>query len=294
MATEFDLYLFDESLGDAEHAAEAAFAEIDRIERLLSFFIPNSNISRLNQSPAGEPLRLHPDTFDCLQLAKQMHRLTGGVFDPTAGALLTDRSAWDDSSWSPSVEPDERAVGLDLIETSAEHCAAARLHPGVQIDLGGIGKGFAVDLAIRLLRDRGIERANLIAGQSTMCFIGQPTRGAGWELRIRDPHGEVTQIDRIHVEQGSVSASSISDDPHVLNPGSGQADGQYMASWVVASNATESDALATALLLLDSAQAHTMADELPGLAALRIARDGQRELLGVWKHLRFKQGPTEE
>ena len=134
MATVYQVYAVHPDEQYAAQAAQAAFDLVDRLERELSRFQPNSDITRINQLAAGAHTRVTPTTLECLVIARHMFELTGGAFDVSIGTGLP----------SLEIDPDELVVRAST--------------SGVQVDLGGIGKGYAVDLVAELLEDWDLER----------------------------------------------------------------------------------------------------------------------------------------
>jgi hypothetical protein len=148
MATIFEVHAAHEDEAYARQAAHAVFALVDRLEQDLSRFVPNSDVSRVNVLAAGQVARVSPATMECLVIAWHMYELTEGAFDVTLGSGLHELE----------LDPDELTV----------HARSS----GVRLDLGGIGKGFAVDRAAALLEEWGVDRA-LVHGPAP------PARAAG-------------------------------------------------------------------------------------------------------------------
>lgn len=298
MACDFELYFYDERFNDAQQAAEAAFEEVDRLELLLSYFKPASNVSRLNVSPAGEPVVLHPDAFDCLALAKRVSEQTGGAYDPTVGVLLNHRAPWDfdeketDERWEPPAVGDVPHVGMELIALNAELCAAARMTGGVRVDLGSIGKGAAIDAAAAVLRNWGVASAMLVAGRSTMMPIGLPPGRDAWRMRLRNPEDEATLIEAAKLTAGAISASSVVGDGHVLDPRTGEAVDGVCGAWAVAPSAAESDALATAFMVLDDDACDRTIGLRKNVGAFRVDRNGNTRAFGAWALMREDVGDS--
>jgi thiamine biosynthesis lipoprotein len=190
MATTFEICLLYENSVDAEQASLAAFEEIDWIEQQISYFIPSSDVARINRLSAGESLRVGIAAYECVALAKRLFDETDGAFDITAGALLDGRRPWDENAEVPlGVLPPEIDgpvhIGMDLLVLQAETLSVGVLSDNVAIDLGGVGKGYAVDQAKKVLHDWGVETAFVSAGQSTMSGIGDGgfaalARSAAW------------------------------------------------------------------------------------------------------------------
>jgi len=256
MATTFDFSLIEDSLPDAQAAAEAAFVLIDQLEEKLSYFIPSSDISQINALRAGQGVIVSVDTFACLKIAHEMFVKTNGAFDPTVGCLLTQREPWDADQDVPrgsAPRPLGQTVrlGFDLLDLDPVTRTVAVHADGVRLDLGAIGKGFALDLAAEMLRDYGITSAMLSAGQSTMLPIGLPPQQQSWIMRLRDPRDETTLVARIGLVNAALSTSSTATkNPHILDPATGQPIQAALGAWAIAPTAAESDALSTAFMVL--------------------------------------------
>ena len=143
MATVYELYIVDEDEDYARAGAQAAFAEVDRLELEMSRFLSNSDISRLNAAEVGETVDLGLDTFECLRRAREMHEKTGGAFDISVGALYACWLDEDRRLRQPSEDEIEQAhelTGMKHLEIDDEDFCAKVLTKGVQFDLGGSGK----------------------------------------------------------------------------------------------------------------------------------------------------------
>ena len=163
MATTFEVIILGSRARYAKQAAWAAFDELVRLEGELSRFIENSDISRINNLAAHRPLQIGLAAFECLQLSARMHTETDGAFDITIGAL---RDCWlneDKTMRTPSqaeLALARQRSGSHLIKLDEAEHTVQLLTGQVQIDLGGIGKGYAVDRMAELLRDWEVGRAS--------------------------------------------------------------------------------------------------------------------------------------
>lgn len=293
MATHFELYSFGDPQHDVEHAAELAFEHIDYLEQRLSFFLPGSDIYELNETPTGTPVHMSHDAFQCLLMARYVYELTGGAFDPTAGAMLRGRKSWQHTdgpvpnSTAPD-DPDARLIGFDAVALDMERRTATITREGVGVDLGGIGKGYAVDGALEVLKDWLAHPAMVIAGSSTMRPMGLPPDGPAWVMHIRDPRDEQTRLDRIGLTDGAISASANVDAGHILDPRTGRPEQSAIGAWAVATTATVSDALATASMLLTGAELQRCAEADRTIAAARFEPDESLSTYGQWDGWRGK------
>ena len=214
---------FAEPPPGAAALAGACFDEVERLEALLSRYRPDSDISRLNGLEGGASLLVDETTHEVLLRAMALHVATGGLFDVTLGAGASPDARW-------SVSPDRPSV--------------TRVRPGRQLDLGGIGKGFALDCMARFLADHGSFNVLLSAGASTHLACG--TRA--WPTRLGDSET------LLELRDAALSASgSTLQGAHVLGPdGVAPTCYPHRRVWVAADDAGTADAWSTACLLAEA------------------------------------------
>ncbi|MEM9666376.1 MAG: FAD:protein FMN transferase, partial [Bacteroidota bacterium] len=257
MACRFELVLHGDEPVRLRAAGEEALDEIDRLEAQLSIYRPSSEVSQLNARAAAGPVRVEPRLFALLQHAHALWALTDGAFDPTVGPLLR---AWGFSGTSgprPSaiVLAEARAqTGMEHVVLDAGRRTVAFARPGVQLDLGGIGKGYALDEAARLLREAGVTCALLHGGTSTVVALGAPPDAEAWTVAVpRTPvvssPEDVAAAVALRDEALSVSAGwgkTVEVDGetygHVLDPRSGHPVKGATLSAVVLPEAAAADA----------------------------------------------------
>ena len=163
MNTVFEVHTANADARYAAEAAQAAFALVDRLEGELSRFRPNSDITRLNHLPAGERTRVGEAALECLLIARHVYDLTDGAFDIAIG------------------------TGLPSLEIDADAFEVRATADGVRLDLGGIGKGYVVDLVAELLEEWGLDRAFVHGGFSSAVALEPPAASDGWPLTLSDP-----------------------------------------------------------------------------------------------------------
>src|SRR6476660_2172885 len=265
MATVYEIYAVHPDEQYAAQAAQAAFDLVDRLERELSRFQPNSDITRINQLAAGAHTRVTPSTLECLVIARHMFELTGGAFDVSIGTGLA----------SLEIDPDELVVRAST--------------SGVQVDLGGIGKGYAVDLVAELLEDWGLERSLVHGGFSSVLALDPPADGEGWPLTLSDPRDPSRVLARLSVRQTALGASGIRKKDHIVDPRSGDPARGRLASWVAVARppaapdggprmapATVADALTTAFMMLSMEEIRELCARTPAVEAWILPDDDQR------------------
>ena len=286
MATAFDLCLFEENAADAQGAADAAFLTIDQLEEKLSCFIPHSDISHINALHAGQSTIVSGDTLACLTLAQEIFAATGGAFDPTVGCLLQNRTPWDAQEDLPrgtAPRPLDETVrlGFDLLALDPAARRVTALADGVRLDLGAIGKGFALDMAAEIMADFGISAALLSGGQSSMLPIGLPPGQNSWLMRLRDPRDEQTVLARVGLVGAALSTSSVGKTAHILDPASGQPITRTLGAWAIAPTAAASDALSTAFMVMSIDDIRRFCQDRPTIKAGLFTAAGEFISIGL-------------
>jgi FAD:protein FMN transferase len=250
---------------------------------LMSNYLPDSELSRLNK--AGK-FRAHPvskDLYRIIQEALKYSQLSDGEFDITVGPLVNLWKAALAGGHEPSADEQLAArscIGYDRIRLSPPN-RVSFLSDCLRLDLGAIGKGYAVDRAAAILRESGLKAALIDAGGSTIYALGSPPGKAAWLVHMRDPSGHVDPTVMLSDESISTSEQSRpsfvaeSSAGHIIDPRTGHPLRTPFATSVVANTATASDALSTTLLLMGPQQGDRLVRKLPDVAAIWIAADGE-------------------
>ena len=190
MATTFSLYLYSDNAARAAEVSSEVFDEVDRIEQLLSNYRESSELSRINENAAAGPVTTDAEMMDFLAQAQHWSEVSDGAFDITVGRLMKSWGFYRHQGHVPPAAELENLrsvtgwqhVVLDRADRTVRFTAA-----GVELDPGGIGKGFAVDAAVRILRADGISAALLSAGSSTVYALGAPPQHKGWRVVVPGP-----------------------------------------------------------------------------------------------------------
>ncbi|MCM8801425.1 MAG: FAD:protein FMN transferase [Candidatus Omnitrophica bacterium] len=255
--TQIMLGTFVEVISPEKKAIEIAFKEIKRIEVLLSKYNPESEISKLNK--LGK-LKVSPQTFYIIKKAKEFSIKTGGAFDVTVGPLMELWGFTDKDYRLPKQEQIKetlKLIGSDKIILNDLDNTVEFAIPGMKIDLGGIAKGYAVDCAIKRLKEFQIKNCLINAGGDIFCLgdkFGRP-----WSVAIQDPEGKgflkkLSLKDRAVATSGNYEQFFIKENKyygHILNPKTGYpVDPDFKSVTVIASDCLTADALATAIFVL--------------------------------------------
>jgi len=297
MGTSVEIFLYAETRDRAVELFEVAFEEISRIDAALSTYRSTSEISRINAEAAHEPVVTDPEVFGLISTALEFSQRTGGAFDVTVGPLV---KAWgffrgDGRYPSTDVLSEARAkVGWRQVAVDSAQRSIRFLTPGLELDLGGIGKGFALDCAARTLRRNGVGRALLSAGQSSYVAIGAPPEAKGWPINIPSPTDPTRALSTIQLRDQSLSTSGSSQQyfemngrrySHIIDPRSGEPVTGMAQVTVIAATATDSDALSTALFVAGRNDAAMLIESMEGTAALLVTDDrNEEQVIAVgWK-----------
>lgn len=253
MATVFEIYMFHEDRRYAEQCAFQAFEEVDRLEQDLSRFIENSDISRINRSGYDDSVQVGIDTYECLEQCISLSGETKGAFDITAGPLMQRWRESDKKSGSPS--PDEIAdardrCGIDNIILHKNDFSVSLMRENMVIDLGGFGKGYAVDRAVKVLKEWDIGPAVVHGGSSSVFAMGAPPGETGWEITLRNPRNTDEEISRMYLNDRALNSSGIRKGNHIINPKTGHPVSERSSAWVFCNSAATGDALSTAFMIM--------------------------------------------
>jgi thiamine biosynthesis lipoprotein len=284
MATRFEFVLIGEHETQLRAAGEEALEEIERVESRLSLYRSGSEIADINRRAGTQWVRVSPEVFALLTRAVAYWQLSGGSFDPTVAPLVR---CWGFMKGSGSRPTDEEIsggrglVGLGKVEFDAATNSIRFQRDGMMLDLGSIGKGYALDRAAEILRDGGVENALLHGGTSTILALGTNPETGGWKVAIEDPSAEgedkVLAVVELSDESLSVSAAwgkyfEIDGKRygHVIDPRTGWPAENVHLGAVVLESAEGTDALSTAVLLASDDELKTLAQKLPTIRHLQL------------------------
>ncbi|MEY2466963.1 MAG: FAD:protein transferase, partial [Verrucomicrobiota bacterium] len=286
---------------------EEALNEVERLEAQLSLYRPGSEISQLNACAAQQPVRVSPELFSLLKSAKQLSNETDGAFDITIAPLVRCWGFMNGSGKIPDADELAEArnkIGMKLVHLNESDFTVRFERPGVMLDLGAIGKGYAVEKAAEILREAGVTSALIHGGTSTVHAIGQPPDAEYWKVAIETPESSAgvspaclsdlssessesvrrrdacaTLLTSIPLRDESLSVSAVwgksfesngKNFGHVLDPRSGNPVQNSVLAAVVLPSATETDALSTALLVGGKTGHEKISQLRPGIKTLLI------------------------
>jgi thiamine biosynthesis lipoprotein ApbE len=295
MGTVFEIAAYDQTSEHASVALENAFQEIVRVDNLLSNYKTDSALSSLNLSAHFHAEKVPSDLYRVVEESVRFSSLSGGKFDISIAPLVDLWKATIAGEGVPSLAKQQAAracVGYEKIELTPPdqitfHSSCMRL------DLGAIGKGYAVDRAAEVLRSSGIRNALINAGGSTILAMGSPPDQSAWLVHLRDPSHQVDPQVMLKDESVSTSeqtAPSLLGDAtagHIIDPDTGTPLQTEFAVSVIAQTGTISDALSTTSLLLGPAKGKGLLQRMPDVTAIWISRDAHIETVTGGPQIRF-------
>jgi FAD:protein FMN transferase len=297
MGTVFEIVAYGDSAVGASSAVDRALDEVVRLDKVMSNFKPDSDLSRMNREAHFHAVKIPADLYTVMETSLTYSRLSNGEFDVSVGPVVDLWKAALAGGATPTAAEQAQArscVGYQKIELIAPDQIV--FHSDcMRIDLGSIGKGYAVDRAHAILRSNGIERAYINAGGSTIYGMGTPPDRDGWLVHLRDPSNrldpQVKLIDNsVSTSEQSPASTLTGDAPgHIVVPGSGKPLRTRYAVSVTAKSATTSDALSTALLLLGPEKGAALVSGLKDVTAIWVSADGQKTIAGSETAIAFRE-----
>ncbi|MGN6451488.1 MAG: FAD:protein FMN transferase, partial [Steroidobacteraceae bacterium] len=266
-----------------DQAIDAVMVEMRHIDDTMSTFKPTSEVSKVNDLAAKEPVVITPELFHLLQTAVEYSRITHGAFDITYASVgyLYD--------YPNHVHPTEAQIRANLPAVNwrnmlldEEHHTVRFEHAGMRIDLGGIGKGYAVDRGIEILKARGVTRALVTAGGDSR-IIGD-RMGRPWLIAIRHPDNPNKVVTRIPLADSAVSTSGdyerfFDEDGvryhHIIDPHTGHSASKVRSATVLAPTATQTDGMSKTAFILGPEKALEIINRMPEYDAVFVLPDGR-------------------
>jgi thiamine biosynthesis lipoprotein len=266
---------------DRAEAVEKAFAEIDRLERMMSTYVEESEISRLNRDGS---LAAGAEMQEVVERALHFHRISGGAFDITVKPVLDLHEASFDRDGNPPGEAELEAVS-DRVDSAGIRIddGTIALAQGAEITLDAIAKGYIVDRAVEILRGSGVEHALVNAGGDVRA-LGDKA-GVPWRVALQNPRDPSDYLAVIDLSDRSVATSGdyrryfepTLQHHHILDPRTGTSARDLISVTVTAETAMDADALSTTVFVLGPHEGLALVESLDGVEALVVTAD--REVL---------------
>jgi thiamine biosynthesis lipoprotein len=307
MACVYAIAAYGEDAAALPHILDEAFDEVDRIDRLMSHYKPESPLSRLNRDASAGPVAVDAELFNFIDLSLRYARESDGAFDITVGPLM---KAWGffrragagagragssagasrrasgvggsdgeiDGRIPPwrELEALRRRVGYQHVRLNHADRTIQFDRPGVELDLGGIAKGYAVDRVVRLLKSRGVVAALVDAGGSTIYALGAPPGKAAWEVTLQDPLDARVTARTLPLKDRALSVAGRSEKSfemngvtysHIMDPRTARPVQGMLSVAVLADSGTAGDALDDAFFVQGVEKSRAYLARLPGVEA---------------------------
>ena len=254
MGTAFSIAVYGEDRARLESAVAQGLEEARRLDDMLSNYKPDSEWSRVNQLAAGGPVRITPELFQLLTACIQYSRESEGAFDITVGPLMKVWGFYKGSGHLPHRAEIRSAMDLVgyrniLLDPATQSVRFAKR--GVEIDPGGIGKGYAVDRIAQILKENGIQNGLVSGGGSSIYAIGAPPGEKGWKLDIKNPHDTSESVESVYLKDESMSTSGSYEKffhaegriySHIMDPRTGYPAQGMLSTSVIAPKTLDSEA----------------------------------------------------
>ena len=282
MGTAIRVELWHEQAATGEAALDAVMEEMHRIDRAMSPFKPESELSRINREAAKAPVPISEEMFELLERSVGFSKLSDGAFDITfasVGCLFDYRNG---------VKPTEEDVAAALPAFNFGHLRLDRqrrtvqfARAGVQIDLGGIAKGYAVDNCVALLKARGVRQALVVAGGDSRVLGDR--RGRPWMIGIRDPRRKDAMVATMPLVDAAISTSGDYEryfeadgvrHHHILDPRTGKSATGARSVTIIGPDATTTEGISKSVFIMGPERGIRFAESVPGIDAVIIDADG--------------------
>jgi thiamine biosynthesis lipoprotein len=283
MGTEVRVQLWHDDRAAGTEAIQAVFAELERIDRLMSTFKDDSRISLINREAAEHPVPAGEELYDLVVRSLDMSVLTRGAFD------ITFDSVGQHYDFRAHLRPDAETTAREaqlidyrLVQVNESDHSIRFLRPGVRINLGGIAKGYAVERGAHILVERGVRHAIVTAGGDTR-LVGD-RRGQPWVVGIRHPREEGKVALRLPLENEAISTSGdyerffIEDGKryhHIISPATGEPATGVHSVTIVGPDAVITDALSTSVFVMGVEQGLELIATLPDYEGIVIDAEGR-------------------
>jgi thiamine biosynthesis lipoprotein len=319
MGTLFAITLYAPHEAKAREASGAAFAKIAALDRMMTDYDPESELMQLCQKPFDQPVRVSDELFEILQKSQRVAELTNGAFDVTIGPVIR---LWRRARRTESLPPPDalararQSVGYKRLKLDPRQKTVTLTVPNMQLDLGGIAKGYAADKALEVLKSHGIKRA-LVAASGDLAIGDPPPGKPGWRVSIGAPSTDsasfLDQRERAETVFGAPialtvllrnAAISTSGDAeqfveiggkrysHIVDPRTGVGLTEQLQVSIIAKRATDTDSFATAVSVLGLERGLALVDSQSGMAVFILRKTGDRA--EVVQSRRFKRIPRAE
>jgi thiamine biosynthesis lipoprotein len=288
MGTMFRIKLYAKDQAQAQEAFHAAFNRISQLDETLSDYRPDSELSRLSQIAVHHPIRVSDDLYHVAESAENLFIESSGAFDITLGPLT--------HLWRLARKRNRLPDEAEIRQAKAQ-CGFGKLHldrtnhtieldeAGMQLDVGGIAKGYAADEALTVLQSRGI-RSSLVAASGDLAFGDAPPGERGWKIGIDSLDDANAPFTRVMVLSNAAVSTSGSTEQHldvsgtryshIIDPATGIGITKEITATVISRHGIDADSMATVIVVLGVTRGLALIDHHPGAMAILVSKEGDR------------------
>jgi len=299
MACTYSIVVYGKDAKQLPLIVDAGLDEVDRIDNLMSNYKPDSALTRINKEASAGPVLVEPELFDFIELCVKYSQESEGAFDITVGPLMKawgffrgeGRVPWSFELWSVLKRVGYQHLLLNRPERTIQFARA-----GMELDLGGIAKGYAVDRVVGILKQYKIDRAFVSAGGSTLYGLGSPPDREGWEVKVRDPlfpRDPQKSAETLSLKNRSLSVSGNYEKffrsggatySHIMDPRTGRPVENMLSVAVLTDTGTDGDALDDVFYVLGVEKSKGLAEKWPGVEAFLFVPEAAQS----WKMVHLK------
>ncbi|MBI5970156.1 MAG: FAD:protein FMN transferase [Deltaproteobacteria bacterium] len=287
MGTLVEVTLIDGDRNGFDHAAQKAFAEIKRLEAIFSSYMPESDATRVSEAAGKTPVKVSPEFIEALKTALKVSELSDGAFDPTVGALGKLWGYSGEKRLVPSKEEIKKILPLVDYKKAAvdeKNSTVFLKTKGMTINLGGVAKGYIVSKAVEVLKKNGVTEGIIKAGGDMVAFRTSAATKDPFKIGIQHPREKGKLLGVAHVTNGAVSTSGDYERffmiegkrlHHILDPKTGFPADKSMSVTIIGPDATEADALSTAIFVMGPEAGMELIEKLDGYEGVIVDAEGR-------------------
>lgn len=291
MGTFANIIAVADSPRTAKECINAAINELNRIDRMMSSYDPDSQLSQINKNAFKEPVFLGPELSEVLSAAVAYSEKTGGAFDITVGPVVDLWRQAEKAKKNPSKKQLEAArskVGYKKLQFGQFGGTLKFGVEGMRLDLGGIAKGYAIDLAVRAMQDTGALGGMVDVGGDIRCFGSPPKSRDNWLVGLQDPAVEDGLLLVLKLNDMAVATSGNyqrfvvvegQKHSHILDPQTSSSADKLTSVTIIAPKAIDADAFATAVSVMGAEKGLLLIESTPDTEAVVIPAENKKELL---------------
>ncbi|MEA5459291.1 FAD:protein FMN transferase [Arcicella sp. LKC2W] len=282
MGNRFELSVVSENENWANERIDSAIAEISRIEQLLTTFKPDSQTNKINENAGIAPVKVDNEVFELIQRSLRISALTQGAFDITYGSI--DKSLWNFDA--KMIALPEREIALKMVELidyqkvilNKDDSSVFLQEKGMRIGFGGIGKGYAAEMAKRLMIQEGV-KSGIVNASGDLTTWGLQPDGKQWTIGIADPNHKNRPFSYLNISNMAVATSGDYEKfvmidgkrySHTINPQTGLPVTGIKSVTIIAPNAEIADALATPVTVMGIKVGLDLINQIKGIACVII------------------------